>query len=62
MLIPERGGVGRHRLPTRRSRGKVIKVGSVLYGGITTADATVAIIINGTAVSILMAGARAGCR
>jgi hypothetical protein len=32
-------------------RGKVIKVGSVLYGAITTADAPVATTINGTAIT-----------
>jgi hypothetical protein len=32
-------------------RGKVIKVGSVLYGAITTGDATVATAINGTAIT-----------
>jgi hypothetical protein len=32
-------------------RGKVVKVGSVLYGAITTADATVATAINGVAIT-----------
>lgn len=32
-------------------RGKVIKTGSVLYAAITTADATVAVAINGAAVT-----------
>jgi hypothetical protein len=46
-------------------RGKVIKVGSVLYGAITTADATVATTINGTAITggsitITQSGSAAG--
>jgi hypothetical protein len=46
-------------------RGKVIKVGSVLYGAITTADATVATAINGTAITggaitITQSGSAAG--
>jgi hypothetical protein len=46
-------------------RGKVIKVGSVLYGAITTADATVATTINGTAIAggaitITQSGSAAG--
>jgi hypothetical protein len=32
-------------------RGRVIKTGSVLYGAITTADAAIAVAINGTAVT-----------
>src|ERR1700682_866674 len=46
-------------------RGKVIKVGSVLYGAITTADAVVATAINGTAITggaitIAQSGSAAG--
>jgi hypothetical protein len=46
-------------------RGKVIKVGSVLYGAITAADATVATAINGTAmtggaITITQSGSTAG--
>lgn len=46
-------------------RGKVIKTGSVLYGAITTADAAVAVAINGTAVTsggftITQSGSAAG--
>lgn len=46
-------------------RGKVIKTGSVLYGAITTADAAIAVAINGTAVTgggftITQSGSAAG--
>lgn len=46
-------------------RGKIIKVWSVLNGAITTADATVAVAINGTAVTggsitITQSGSAAG--
>lgn len=46
-------------------RGKVVKTGSVIYGAITTADAAIAVAINGTAVTgggftITQSGSAAG--
>jgi hypothetical protein len=45
-------------------RGKIIKVGSILYGAITTADSLVAVAINGgsaiATIDIVQSGSAAG--